>query len=75
MIGKPEIARTVTEYEEQLPSEKMSTKHHKQILSVQNTFLKNVDNLVNVIEELGNPFKEDSADLLAIDTKDIMPWK
>lgn len=72
MIGGPEIAKTVTEYEEQLPSEKMSTKHHKQIPSVQNTFL-NVDNLLNAIEELGNPFKMDSGDLLAIDTKDIMP--
>lgn len=54
MIGGPEIAKTVTEYEEQLPSE-------------------NVDNLLNAIEELGNPFKMDSGDLLAIDTKDIMP--
>lgn len=25
------------------------------------------------MEDLGNPFKEDSGDLLAIDTKDIMP--
>ena len=25
------------------------------------------------MEELGNPFKEDSGDLLALDTKDIMP--
>lgn len=53
----------------------MSAKHHKQIPSVQNTCLKNVKNLVNPIEELGNPFREDSGDLLAIDTKDIMPME
>jgi len=71
MIGGSEIARMVTEYEECSSAEKMSTKH--QVPSMQNTFLKNVKNLVNAIEELGNPFKEDSGDLLALDTKDIMP--
>ena len=60
----------VTEYEEQSSSGKMSTKHHEQVLSVQNAFLKNV---LNVMEGLGNPFKEDSGDLLALDTKNIMP--
>lgn len=29
--------------------------------------------LVSAMEEHGNPFKEDSGDLLALDTKDIMP--
>lgn len=29
--------------------------------------------LVSAMEELGNPYKEDSGDLLALDTKDIMP--
>ena len=29
--------------------------------------------LVSSVEDLGNPFKEDSGDLLALDTKDIMP--
>ena len=73
MIGGPEIARMVTEYEECSSSEKMSTKHHEQVPSIQNTFFKNVKSLINAIEELGNPFKEDSGDLLALDTKDIMP--
>lgn len=69
-IRVPEIARMVTEYEEQSSSGKMSTKHHEQVPSVQNAFLKNV---LNVMEGLGNPFKEDSGDLLALDTKNIMP--
>ena len=37
------------------------------------TFLKNFKNLVNVIEELGTPFKEDGGELLAVDTKEVMP--
>ena len=74
MIGGPEIARMVTEYEGQsAPEKKLSTKHHEQVPSVQNAFLKNVKSLVSSVEDLGNPFKEDSGDLLALDTKDIMP--
>ena len=74
MIGGPETARMVTEYESQsAPEKKQSTKHHEQVPSVQNAFLKNVKSLVSSMEDLGNPFKEDSGDLLALDTKDIMP--
>ena len=74
MIRGPEIARMVTEYEGQsAPEKKQSTKHHEQVPSVQNAFLKNVKSLVSSMEDLGNPFKEDSGDLLALDTKDIMP--
>ena len=63
-----------TEYEGQsAPEKKQSTKHHEQVPSVQNAFLKNVKSLVSSVEDLGNPFKEDSGDLLALDTKDIMP--
>lgn len=74
MIGGPEIATMVTEFESQSTTGiKQSTKHNKQVLSVQNAFLRNVKSLVSTMEELGNPFKKDSGDLLALDTKDIMP--
>jgi hypothetical protein len=74
IIGGPELSRMINEYEVQLHREKhQQTKHHEQVPSIQNAFLKNVKNLVNVIEDLGNPFKEDSGDLLVLDTKDIMP--
>ena len=75
MIGGPEIARMVTESDEgqSAPEKKQSTKHHEQVPSVQNSFLKNVKSLVSSVEDLGNQFKEDSGDLLALDTKDIMP--
>ena len=43
------------------------------MLSAQNAFLKDVTSLVNSIDQLGNSFKEDSGDLLSLDTKDIMP--
>ena len=74
MIGGPEIARMVGEYEEQLNAKKQpSAKHHEQVRSVQKHFLENAKDLVNTKEEMGNPFQEDSGDLLALDTKEIMP--
>ena len=39
---------------------------------MQSTFLKDVVNTVSCFEELGNPFTEESENLMAIHTKDIM---
>ena len=46
--------------------------HHEQHLGVQTSFLKEVKSLVAVIEEMGNPFLEQSQDLLVLDTRDIL---
>ena len=45
--------------------------HHDQAGSMQNAFRKDVCSLVNVMEELGNPFEEESDDLLFFDSKEI----
>ena len=47
------------------------TRHHEETPSVQKTFARDVRSLVAVIKELGNPFEEDSQDLLVLDTKEI----
>ncbi|KAK3747214.1 hypothetical protein QZH41_014645, partial [Actinostola sp. cb2023] len=73
MIGGPELARMVNEYEVQSLLKKKETKHHDQMTSVQKTFVKEVKALIDAVEELGNPFREDSGELLVLDTKDIMP--
>ena len=36
------------------------------------TFTQHVKSLVGVIEEMGNPFLEESKDLLRLDTRDIV---
>ena len=46
--------------------------HLEQKPGVQSTFLKDVVNTVSCFEELGNPFTEESENLMAIHTKDIM---
>ena len=43
--------------------------HHEQTAHAQKTFLDRVDKLFSTIKEMGNPFLEESKDLLTIDSK------
>ena len=45
------------------------TCHRDQTTSVQVSFIKDVCSLVNVMEELGNPFEEESKDLIVLHSK------
>ena len=73
MVAGPEVARVIVEFEDfnMHPRNQEKTRHHEEASSVQNTFAKVVRSLVAVIEVLGNPFEEDSQDLLVLDTKEI----
>ena len=51
----------------------MSYRHHEQIPSTQARFAEDVRNVRTCIEEKGNPFFEDSVDLLTLHTNSIMP--
>ena len=64
MVAGPELKVSFTVSEER--------DHHEQKPGVQSTFLKDVVNTVSCFEELGNPFTEESQNLMAIHTKDIM---
>ena len=70
MVAGPEMSRMVAEFEDD--SIPRSSKHHEQAKAVQTIFVKEVKALVQVFEEIGNPFKEDSGDLLTLDTKFIV---
>ena len=50
----------------------LRSKDHEQHREVQAAFQKDVKSLMSVLEELRNPFLDDSQDLLVLDTKDIM---
>ena len=47
-------------------------KHHEQTKSTQTAFVNNLNNMISVIDELGNPFKDDSFDILSIYSKFVM---
>ena len=72
MLAGPEITRIIGEFEGQLVVGKTSrTQHHKQQKAAQTTIREQVAALVSCIEELDNPFLEESPDLLSLVTKDI----
>ena len=78
MVAGPEIARIIEEFEDITTSEAQKrvqgtgNHHHEQQPGVQAAFLKDVRSLTAVVEDMGNPFLEESKDLLVLDTKDIM---
>ena len=73
MVAGPELARMTKEFEESIPSvTKEGTRHDEQVPGVQVLFKKDVASLVSSFEEVGNPFEEDSKDLLALDSKVIV---
>lgn len=70
MVAGPEIARAVREFDSTYEARKPNdNRHHEQVRSVQKAFAEDVKNLVNVIEEMGNPFCEESDDLILLDQK------
>ena len=73
MVAGPEVASVIVEFDDfnMHPSNQEETRHHEETPSVQNTFARDVRSLLAVIEELGNPFEEDSHDLMVLDTKEI----
>ena len=75
MVCGPEVALAVGEFEDCLTAdysnEGNTNKHHKQTKS-KCLFKKNVENLLEHIEKFGNPFMEESKDLLVLHTKEIV---
>ncbi len=73
MVAGPEMARLINEFQESMKkNERVSDfRHHEQCHSMQLTFFDQVKALTNVIEEMGNPFFEESDELLVLDTRDI----
>jgi hypothetical protein len=77
-VAGPEVIRLITEFEDDTESytrrdrPASENRHHDQQPGVQSAFLKDVRALTAVIQDLGNPFLEESNDLLVLDTKCIM---
>ena len=77
MVSGPGMARLTGEYQacqEQIRHTKNSTldnRHREQPKAVQVRFMTQVDNLCEIIDEMGSPFEERSDDLLVLDTNDI----
>jgi hypothetical protein len=61
------------EFEATTEKKKLSDfRHHEESKYVQVAFHGDVKSLADVIEEMGNPFDDNSGDLLVLDTRDIV---
>lgn len=75
-VAGPEVSRLIDEFETRGDADpKSEGKHHDETESVQKRFLEMVENLAKVIKEMGNPFEEDSVDLIVLDSHEIMDSK
>ena len=72
MVAGPEMCRLSRDFEAlSLFKADVTESRQEQNKSSQRTFHQNVTSPVETLEDLGNPFTEQSADLLSLDTKDI----
>ena len=73
MVAGPEVAALIDDFEDvhQLMGIRDEVLHHDQRTRVQNAFRRDICSLVNVMEELGNPFEEVSKDLLVLASKEF----
>ncbi len=72
MVSGPEMARVIGEFEAASEERKKAdTRHHEQTRFAQKAFARDVRALTGVIQEMSNPFCENSMDLLVLDTRDV----
>ena len=71
MLASPEQATLLTEFENQFIEEKENTwcKQHEQGLSTQVLFQKHSNSLYETMMHMGNPFKDDCPEHLALDSR------
>ena len=64
MLAGPEISRIIKDFEVSLDEVKgQDDIHHEQTKASQDSFAKDVRSLAALMEEMGNPFLEESSDL------------
>ena len=71
LVVCPELSRLIQEFEQ--PTLSNDTRHHEQYSQFQITFRADVKELVDAFCNLGNPFLEDSGQLVELDGSVIMP--
>ena len=72
MVTGPEMARLIGKFEvSTMKKKKTDFRHHEQTKHAQMTFGRDITSLTGVIEQMGNPFAENSNDLLVLDSRDL----
>ena len=64
MVGGPEVARMISQYNESMKDDPDSRSHHENTVAFEKRFRKDVRALVEAFEKEGNPFEEEDDVLL-----------
>ena len=73
MVGGPEIACIIKEFDKNISDEiNPSGKDQDQTPCVKKLFVKNVRSMVDVLNNMGNPYTDESGDLYVLDTKVVL---
>jgi len=73
MLAGPEVSRIIKDFENQMdPKDNEVDLHHEQTKATQDIFAQNVRSLSTTMEDMGNPYMEESKDLLVLDSRDIV---
>ena len=72
MLAGPEQARMLKEFEASLSEGSEMHYHHEEGLSTQQSLRGQVLSLAKTISDMGNPFMNDTAKMLMLDTCDVM---
>ena len=83
MVSGPEISRIINHFElsQELvrniakQAEYEDLRHYEQMKGVQNTFRNQVNAVCSIIEEMGNPFADQTGEMFVLDTRDIADSK
>ena len=73
MVSGPEMTHVIEEFQASTDKVGMATdtRGHEESNPVEVSFAQDVQSLSDVIEQMGNPFTENSSDLIILDTRDI----
>ena len=73
MVSGTEMARLIEEFQISAgKTQNIDLHHHEQKRHKQLAFARDVKTLRETIKEIGNPFTEDSSDLLILDSRNIV---
>ena len=73
MVAGPEVSRLVVEYESLVGAKDAdeTVRHHDQTEHAQRTFFEKEHMLCTTLKKMGNPFQEETNDLLSFDKKQL----
>ena len=68
-----EVSRLLAAYEAMSGTiyTRIDSRHHEATVGAQTAFFENVKTMTTVLQDMGNPFQDESSDLLSLDTKNI----